>query len=177
VVYGIVKHLCGAIAVSSKPGEGSVFDVYLPRIKTIPAPRSAASEPLPTGHGTILVVDDEKFIVDMIKEMLEILGYEVVPRYGSTDALEAFSARPGSFDLIITDMTMPHMTGIDLAKEIFTIRADIPIIICTGFSEDLDENRTKLLGIKELLMKPISLHDIAVAVNKALVEEKSEALC
>ena len=85
------------------------------------------------------MVDDEKSIVDMVKEMLETLGYETVPRYSSTDALEAFRARPESFDLVITDMTMPHMTGIDLAKEILTIRPDTPIILCTGFSDTVDE--------------------------------------
>ena len=119
VVYGIVKDLSGAIAVSSEPGKGTTFDVYFPRTKTIPAPSTALPEILPTGHGLVLVVDDEKFIVDMVKEMLETLGYETVPRYSSVDALEAFRAGPESFDLVITDMTMPHMTGIDLAKEIF----------------------------------------------------------
>ena len=77
----------------------------------------------------------------MVKEMLETLGYETVPRYSSVDALEAFRARPESFDLVITDMTMPHMTGLDLAKEIFAIRPHTPIILCTGFSETLDENK------------------------------------
>jgi len=173
VVYGIVKALSGAIVVTSKPGEGATFDVYLPRIKTTPSMPATPSEPLPTGHGKILVVDDEKFIVDMVKEMLATLGYETVPRYSSSDALEAFRARPYSFDLVITDMTMPHMTGIDLAKEIFKARADTPIILCTGFSEYLDEDRTKLMGIKELLMKPVSLRDLAVAVSRVLVVGKS----
>jgi CheY-like chemotaxis protein len=117
------------------------------------------------------VVDDEKSIVDMVKEMLETLGYEAVPRYSSTDALEAFRARPESFGLVITDMTMPHMTGIDLAREILTIRPNTPIILCTGFSDTVDENNIKLLGIKELLMKPVSMHDLAVAARKILVQD------
>ena len=117
VVYGIVKNLSGAINVFSKPGEGTTFEVYFPRTGTIPPPPADASAPLPTGHGLVLVVDDEKFIVDMIEEMLEILGYEVVPRYSSSDALEAFRTRPESFDLVITDLTMPHMTGADLARK------------------------------------------------------------
>jgi PAS domain S-box-containing protein len=172
VVYGIVKNLSGTIAVSSKPGEGATFDVYFPRTKTIPAPSTDLPELLPTGHGLVLVVDDEKFIVDMVKEMLETLGYEAVPRYSSPDALEAFRARPKSFDLVITDMTMPHMTGIDLARQILMIRPDTPIILCTGFSETLDENKIKPLGIKELLMKPVSMHDLAAAVSKIMVRDR-----
>ena len=169
VVYGIVKNLSGAINVFSKLGEGTTFEVYFPRTGTILPPSADESAPLPTGHGLVLVVDDEKFIVDMIKEMLEILGYEVVQRYSSSDALEAFRTRPGSFDLVITDLTMPHMTGIDLAREIFMIRADIPIILCTGFSEAVDRHITQLLGIKGLLMKPVALRDLAAAVSKILV--------
>ncbi len=171
VVYGIVKDLSGAIAVSSKPGEGTTFDVYFPRTGTTEAPAARPSEPLPTGHGRVLVVDDEKFIVDMVQEMLETLGYETVARYGSVDALEAFRARPESFDLVVTDLTMPHMTGVDLAKAIFMTRPNIPIILCTGFSETVDENKIKQLGIKELLLKPVSMRDLAVAVNKILFRD------
>jgi PAS domain S-box-containing protein len=168
VVYGIVKSLSGAITVSSEPGKGASFSVYFPRTRTIPASPAKLPRPLPTGHGLILVVDDERFIVDMVQEMLENLGYQTVSRYNSSDALEAFRARPESFDLVITDMTMPHMTGIDLAKEIFKIRPHIPLIICTGFSEKVDENKIKLLGIKALLMKPVSMHDMAVAVSRVM---------
>ncbi len=172
VVYGIVKSLSGAIAVSSEPGKGANFDVYFPRVKKIQGPATELSEPLPTGHGRILVVDDEKSIVDLVKEMLETLGYEAVPRYSSSDAIEAFRARPESFDLVITDMTMPHMTGIDLAKEILLIRPHTSIILCTGFSDTVDKNEMKLLGVKELLMKPVSMRDMAVAVNKILLRDR-----
>jgi CheY-like chemotaxis protein/anti-sigma regulatory factor (Ser/Thr protein kinase) len=168
VVYGIVKDLSGAIGVSSKPGKGTTFDVYFPRTKKIPSSATDLPEPLVTGHGRVLVVDDEKSIVDMVKEMLETLGYEAVPRYSSVDALEAFRGRPESFDLVITDMTMPHMTGIGLAKEILMIRRQIPIILCTGFSDTVDGDKIKLLGIKELLMKPVSMRDLAMAVSKLL---------
>ncbi len=171
VVYGIVKDLSGAIAIASKPDEGSTFEVYFPKTKTVPALSTEVSEILPTGHGRVLIVDDEKFIVDMVKEMLETLGYETVPRYSSVDALEAFRARPESFDLVITDMTMPHMTGTELAKEIFAIRPNTPIILCTGFSEPLDEKKMKQLGIKELLLKPVSMRDLARAVNKTMVRD------
>ncbi len=175
VVYGIVKDLSGSIAVSSEPGKGATFDVYFPRTETIPAPSTELSEILPTGHGLVLVVDDEKFIVDMIEEMLETLGYETVPRYSSVDALEAFRARPQSFDLVITDMTMPHMTGLDLAREILATRPRTPIILCTGFSEMLDEKRIKQLGFEGLLLKPVSTRDLAVAASKAVSRTKADA--
>jgi PAS domain S-box-containing protein len=174
VVYGIVKDLSGAITVLSEPGEGATFYVYLPRIKTISRPHADQSEPLVTGNGLVLVVDDEKFIVEMVKAMLETLGYEVVSRCSGPDALEAFKVRPDNFDLIITDMTMPHMTGTDLAREIFKIRADVPIILCTGFSETVDEDRAKMLGIQAFIMKPINMRDLSVTVSRILVEGKSK---
>jgi PAS domain S-box-containing protein len=171
VVYGIVKTLSGSIAVTSKPDEGTTFDVYLPRTRTIPAPPAEHSASMPTGKGLVLVVDDEKFIVDMVKEMLETLGYKTVSRYSSSDALEAFRARAESFDLVITDMTMPHMTGIDLAREIFMIRPNTPLILCTGFSETVDENKVISLGIKKLLMKPVSMRDLATTVSKVMARD------
>ena len=172
VVYGIITSLSGGIAVFSEPGQGTTFDVYFPRTKTLQAPIVEALEPLPTGKGLILVVDDEKSIVDMLKQMLESLGYDVADRYSSSDALQAFGARPDSFDLVITDLTMPHLTGLDLAREILKIRLDTPIILLTGFSEAVDENRAKLLGIKGLLMKPIAMRDLAVTVQKVLFQDK-----
>jgi CheY-like chemotaxis protein/anti-sigma regulatory factor (Ser/Thr protein kinase) len=172
LIYGIVQKLSGGIAVFSEPDQGATFDVYFPRTKMLQAPMVDALEPLPIGKGLVLVVDDEKPIVDMLKEMLECLGYDVAERYGSYDALEAFRSRADSFDLVITDLTMPHMTGIDLAREILKIRPDTPIILCTGFSAAVDENWTKRVGIKGFLMKPIDLRDLATTVNKILSQDK-----
>ncbi|MGA2401744.1 MAG: response regulator [Syntrophobacteraceae bacterium] len=172
LVHGIIENLSGGISVFSKPGEGTTFNVYFPRTKTIAAPQADRLESLPTGKGLVLLVDDEKPIVDMHKEMLESLGYDVAQRYSSYDALQAFKARPESFDLVITDLTMPHMTGIDLAKEIQKIRSNIPIIICTGFGEGLDAERTELLGINGFLFKPVSLRDLAVTVSRILAQDK-----
>ncbi|MEN6438678.1 MAG: PAS domain S-box protein [Syntrophobacter sp.] len=173
LVYGITRSLSGGIAVRSKPGQGATFDVYFPRTKSIQAPTVAASVHLPTGKGHILVVDDEKPIVDMLKAMLQRLGYDITERYSSHDALQTFGAQPESFDLVISDLTMPHMTGIDLAKEILRIRADTPIILCTGFSESIDENRVRFLGLRGFLMKPVAMQDLATAVNKILVGDKA----
>jgi CheY-like chemotaxis protein len=106
--------------------------------------------------------------------MLRHLGYDVAERYSSYDALQAFRANPESFDLVITDLTMPHMTGIDLAKEILGIRVDTPIILCTGFSEAVDENRIKFLGIRGFLMKPVPMHDLAAAVSKIMARKSTK---
>ena len=176
LVYGIITSLSGGIAVFSEPGQGTTFDVYFPRTKTLQAPMVEALEPIPTGKGLVLVVDDEQSIVDMLKQMLESLGYDVAARYSSSDALHAFGARPDSFDLVISDMTMPNMTGIVLAREILKIRPDTPIILCTGFSEAVDENRAKLLGIKEFLMKPVALRDLATTVKKILLSGQTNNL-
>jgi len=172
LVYGITRSLSGGIAVRSKPGHGTTFDVYFPRTRSIQAPAVPASSHLPTGKGHILVVDDEKPIVDMLKAMLLRLGYDITETYSSHDALRTFSAQPNNFDLVISDLTMPHMTGIDLTKEILRIRPDTPIILCTGFSEPVDEDRSKLLGIREFLMKPVAMRDLAAAVNRILAGEK-----
>ncbi|MGV8073850.1 MAG: response regulator [Syntrophobacteraceae bacterium] len=169
-VYGIVKSLSGGIAFFSKPGEGATFHVYFPRTKKIPAPDLDLTGALPTGKGVVLIVDDEKPIVDMLSHMLERLGYQVAQRYSSPDALQAFSRNPAHFDLVITDLTMPHMTGMDLAREMLKIRADIPVILCTGFSEVVDWDMSQLPGIKGILMKPVALRNLAEAVNKILVE-------
>jgi len=124
--------------------------------------------PLPRGREPILFVDDEPFIVDIGKGMLEHLGYTVVTRTSSTEALEAFKAQPDKFNLVITDMTMPKMTGDELAKELMRIKPNIPIIICTGFSEKITEEKARAMGIRRLIMKPIVQREMAKAIREAL---------
>lgn len=175
LVYGIVKSLSGTIEVVSSEEKGTTFDVYFPRAETLPAPSFDQPGTLPTGEGVILVVDDEKSVVDLLKEMLEGLGYEVAPSYSSPDALQAFRMDPGRFDMVITDLTMPHMTGVDLAREIVGIRRDLPIILCTGFSETIDRDRLPLPEIRGFLMKPVAMHDLAVTVKRVLLEKQAVA--
>jgi len=142
--------------------------------KSFQPPKIELPESLPRGEGLILLVDDEISIVDLLKDILVPLGYEVARKYNGSDALQAFKAHPESFDLVITDLTMPRITGIDLAREIQKIRADIPIILCTGFSEWVDESRTSKLGISGFLRKPVGMRELAESVSKILAENKSK---
>lgn len=171
VVYGIVQGLSGAITVASNPGQGATFHVFFPTTETSAATSAPSPRRPPTGNGRILVVDDEKYVGEMLTEMLEKLGYEVVARYSSSGALEVFQEQSERFDLVITDQTMPHMTGTDLAKEMLGIRPDIPIILCTGFSSVVDEATAREIGIKAFLMKPVALQKLAEEIHGLLNRE------
>ena len=168
VVHGIVKGHSGGIKVASKPGQGTLFEILIPRTASELQFDTIEMNSLPTGNEHILFIDDEETLIDLGKNMLSKLGYQVTARTSSIDALEAFKTTPDRFDLIISDMTMPGMTGDMLANEIIKIRPDIPIIICTGFSEQLSEKKINTLGIKGLLMKPLTINELAKTVRKVL---------
>jgi len=168
VVYGIVKDYGGVIAVESEPSQGTVFTIYLPLLDADGRHEEKEMADIPRGRGRILLVDDEEPIASLGWEMLSSLGYEVAVRFSSHDALAAFRVHPERFDLVITDMTMPNMTGAGLAREMLKLRPDLPIILTTGFSERIDEEEAKKIGIREFLMKPVSLADLARAVKAQL---------
>ena len=172
MAHGIVKSYDGDITVESEQGKGTTFNVYLPRIEADVSPVEEPSVPLPKGTERILFVDDEKGAVDAIQLMLENLGYNVTARTSSIEALELFRNKPDAFDLVITDMTMPNMTGKDLAKELMSFRSDIPIILCTGFSEKIDERRALEMGISAFVMKPIVIREIANTIRQVLGDKK-----
>ena len=169
VVHGIIKSYGGAITVESEPGKGATFEAFFSRIESeAPVTTDSRSKEILGGDEQILVVDDEKILADSLALILAKLGYKVTPRTSSIEALEAFRTKPDKFDLVITDQTMPNMTGVDLANELVQIRSDIPIILCTGFSEIISEDAVKTMSVREFVMKPYVMAQIAEIVRQVL---------
>jgi PAS domain S-box-containing protein len=175
IVYGLVKKHDGAIKVTSKAGKGTKVEVLFP--VTLEQPDIIEQEPndQPTGTERILFVDDEPSMVKLVTRILELQGYEVVGKTSSIEALKLFQEEPGNFDLVITDMAMPEIPGDRLALSLIKIRQTIPIIVCTGHSDRLDENRAKKLGIKAYTMKPFVKRDLFKTIRKVLDEAKRSA--
>ena len=167
-VYGIVKSMGGDISFESRKGEGSVFTLLFPASMEKAEPHGDDPDTLPGGHERILIVDDEPSIVMILKESLEFLGYQVTQETDSLKALARFTASPDDFDLVITDLTMPNLTGDELASKIMTQRPGLPVILCTGFSRKMSEEKAMAMGIKAFIYKPIVLKDLAKLLRRIL---------
>jgi CheY-like chemotaxis protein len=172
IVHGIVRRMNGHINVYSEPGRGTVFHIYMPvahaREETDDLWRDEDNHRLPHGGERIMFIDDELHIVETAKMVLEGIGYSVSTFIDPVDALTKFREDPSAYDIVITDMTMPGMTGDGFALELMQLRPDLPVILCTGFSERMNMEKAGEMGIREYLMKPVNPRDLADAIRKAL---------
>jgi CheY-like chemotaxis protein len=168
VVHGIVKNHSGAISVDSKFGKGTTLSILFPAAGEEAVIETEPDEKLSTGNERILFVDDEESMAEIGRRRLERLGYQVESKTNSIEALELFRADPDQFDLVITDMTMPHITGDKLVKEVLKIRPGMPTILCTGFSEKINEEKAKEIGVREYIEKPFNRGKLSRLVRKVL---------
>jgi CheY-like chemotaxis protein len=168
-VHGIIKGHGGYLSVYSEPGQGTTFSLYFPVCCDAGGQLAKALDvSIPRGSERMLLVDDEEEVLNMLKEMSEYLGYRVVAVSDSAEAYALFCSRPEDFDLVVTDQTMPGLTGVDLARKIFTLKPGLPIIICTGFSEALTDGKAREFGLAGYIMKPVVMGDFARVVRRAL---------
>jgi CheY-like chemotaxis protein len=154
--------------VKSELGKGSIFDIYFPRFINTEITEVEADQPIPGGTEKVLFIDDDPELVAIGVQILEKLGYRVVAKTDSLEALDLFRAEPDQFDLVITDLTMPRMTGDKLAEEIMKIKPEISIILCTGYSERISDREAEKIGIREFVMKPIAMRDLANIIRRVL---------
>jgi PAS domain S-box-containing protein len=174
VVHGIVMNHEGTIFVYSELEKGTTFNIFFPVTQREPISEIPMDEDLPTGKERILFIDDEKSLGYVGQNRLERLGYQVETKTSPVEAMKLFRANPDQFDLVITDMTMPRMTGDRLVEEILKIRPDLPTIICTGFSKKIDEEKAKGMGIRQYIEKPLNRSDLAKLVRRALDNTEQE---
>jgi PAS domain S-box-containing protein len=169
VVYGIVKSCGGAVDVQSSLGKGATFVIYLPSIHREAYQETTEEEDLdPRGNERILFIDDEESLVVLAQAFFQSKGYQITSTVSSIEALTLFQRTPEAFDLVITDMTMPEMTGADLARSFLTIRPNLPIILCTGYSDAIHLEKARKLNIRELVAKPVSMRDLGILVRRLL---------
>ena len=169
VIHGIVKDYKGFIEVESEPGKGSTFHIYIPVMEEVATvPKVQENKTLATGTERILIVDDEKIIADLQGTILERLGYAVTSKKDSREALEEIRANPDDFDLLITDQSMPYLSGAELAEEVLKIRPNMPIILCTGYSSVITKEDALAIGIKKYAKKPVDRLTLATIVREVL---------
>jgi nitrogen-specific signal transduction histidine kinase/CheY-like chemotaxis protein len=168
VVQDIVTRHHGMISVDSVPGQGTIFDIYLPRIPEVFETQEIVKVPVAKGNECILFVDNERSICELARENLKHLGYTTVTQTSSREALDMFVKTPDQFDLVITDLSMPQMNGERLAQELLSIRPDIPIILCTGLNQAFADEHVKAIGVQGSLLKPFTESDVASTIRRVL---------
>jgi CheY-like chemotaxis protein/anti-sigma regulatory factor (Ser/Thr protein kinase) len=168
VIHGIVKSHGGGVRVESKLGEGTLFEIYFPALEKISEEEKKPEGQIKGGSEKILFVDDEESVVKLNHQLLERLGYQVQSTTKPLEALEWFKADPDQFDVIITDMTMPRLTGDRLAAEVLKIRPQMSVIICTGYSERMSTEKAEALGARKYLEKPIDLLNLASSLREVI---------
>ena len=168
VVHGIVRNHGGSIRVESEPGKGSLFSIFFPKIKRPLSLTTGEELAAKGGKECILFVDDEDILVELNTARLTQLGYEVVATTSSLEALALFKQEPHRYHLVITDYTMPDMTGMDLARKLLKVRGDIPIILCTGYNEKISPDKTRRAGIRDFLLKPQGKSELDLAIRRVL---------
>lgn len=174
VVHGIVKSYGGHIGLESHRGEGTTFFVYLPLLTEAGVEDDADKASAAVGgKERILLVDDQDFMLEMMSRSLSRLGYQVTAEGSSEVALDLFKSDPAAFDLVITDQTMPYLTGADMARDMLKTREDIPIILCTGFSATVSQEQAKAMGIREYVMKPVAMNEFARLIRTVLAQNGS----
>jgi PAS domain S-box-containing protein len=176
VVYGIVNAHKGSIQVGSSPGKGTTFELFFPSVQYQTSHQPIFHKQPPRGDESILFVDDEDALVRLATQLLEKSGYRVAGHNNPLEALERFKTDPHQFDLVITDMTMPHMTGHQLVRAIHVIRPEIPIIMCTGYSENISSDKAHMMGVRAFLRKPLSYYDLTKNVRKAIDPKESDVI-
>jgi CheY-like chemotaxis protein len=174
IIHGIVKSYEGWIAVESSPDTGTAFFIYLPLVDGEVATGEDEKSEMKRGKERVLFVDDEEAAITAMKKILTRLGYIATTSNSSRDALKIFKENPSGFDILITDMTMPAMTGLQLVREVRAIRPDMPVILCTGYSDQIDDQKAEMAGVNEFLIKPLSMYDIAGAIRRALEKDKNK---
>ncbi len=174
VVHGIIASHGGAITVHSQVGHGTTFTLYLPNIDSEVIPPVQEDIPIETGRGNVLLVEDEESLAGLGKLMIEQLGYSVEIHTSSLHALESFKSSPQKFDVVISDQTMPTLTGEGLARKLLEVQSDLPIILCTGYSHTMTSEKAKAMGIRAFLMKPIQMRELATILHEVLQNPRQD---